>query len=209
MRSHIDHLVVVCEDLSSGIDQIEGLFGVRPVIGGRHAAWGTHNALIGLGDRQYLEIIAPDPEALVSPDSRPESFSADRDGLHLKTWAAALSGLEEACARTAEIGVPLGALSCGARTRPDGTELQWELSDPACFVYGGVVPFLIDWGTSPHPSDHAPPGCNLVTLRLGHPDSARVQEVFDVLGFDRLVYQADRPTLSAVIESPKGRVELH
>ena len=208
MPSQVDHLVFVCADLESGMDQIEHLLGVRPVMGGRHAAWGTHNALVGLGNRQYLEIIAPDPEATVAGSACPESFSLSRGEAHLKTWAAALSGLDDACRRTAAIGVPLGAVSQGRRVCPDGTELHWELSDPACLVCEGVVPFLIDWGASPHPGDQVPASCRLVELQIGHPDVAHIEEVLQVLGFDGMVHQTDRPMLCALIDSPRGRVEL-
>ena len=37
--------------------------GVAPQPGGKHVAMGTHNALLRLGERVYLEIIAIDPEA--------------------------------------------------------------------------------------------------------------------------------------------------
>ena len=38
----------------------------------------------------------------------------------------------------------------------------------------GLVPFLIDWKDSPHPSASTPQGCTLVSLRGEHPDPAAV-----------------------------------
>lgn len=207
MHSQVDHLVFACNDLDVGIDHVESMLGVRPAIGGRHPAWGTHNALIGLGGRRYLEVIAPDPSSSVSAIAQPQSFRAEGPP-RLRTWAAAASGLAEVCARASEIGVQLGELAHGSRRRPDGTELSWMLTDPACFVLDGVVPFLIDWGHSPHPGEQAPQGCTLIDLSLAHPDCARVVEVLAVLGFEMKVEQAERASLLAVIESPKGRIEL-
>ena len=208
MHTQVDHLVFTCSDLDAGIEHMENKLGVRPAIGGRHPAWGTHNALIGLGGRRYLEVIAPDPDASVPPRARPESFTAE-GALCLKTWAAAASELPDLCARAAAIGVQLGERAHGSRMRPDGVELSWSLTNPACFLFNGVVPFLIDWGRSPHPGEQAPEGCALLELRLAHPEHARVKEVLSALGYETEVEHAEHAGLVAVIESPRGRVELH
>jgi Glyoxalase-like domain len=53
----IDHIVFGCSDLERGMDEIEQLLGIRPVPGGRHIQFGTHNALLSLGPATYLEVI--------------------------------------------------------------------------------------------------------------------------------------------------------
>ena len=62
MHLPLDHLILGVRDLDRGIDELENLTGVRASRGGRHQGLGTHNALISLGIRTYLEILAPDPE---------------------------------------------------------------------------------------------------------------------------------------------------
>lgn len=37
--------------------------------------------------------------------------------------------------------------------RPDGTLLEWHLTDGDTQHPSGLVPFLIDWGASPHLTD--------------------------------------------------------
>ena len=116
--------------LDSAVTSLEKRLGIRPVPGGRHEGRGTRNALMGLGDRIYLEILGPDSEAL-APD-RPRWFGVDRlDVPRLAGWAAAGTELDALVERAVSRGVRLGAVSEGSRRRPDGVLLSWILTDTA------------------------------------------------------------------------------
>ena len=207
MRTPVDHLVYATPDLERGMQEIERLTGISPTLGGQHPGRGTWNALIALGADAYLEIVAPDPEQAAPVAGRwlgVDTVAAPR----LTTWAAKGRGLSELRRRALERGVPLGDVRSGARQLADGRTLSWHLTDPEPLVAGGVVPFLIDWGDSPHPSRSAARGASLVDLCLEYPDVAGVQRALEALGLDVTVTRAEHPALVAIIEGRHGRVEV-
>ena len=205
--STIDHLVYATPDLNRGIEEIEKLLGVRATAGGQHPGRGTRNALLALGPTTYLEIIAPDPEQ--PPPSEPRPFGLD--GLkvsRLVAWCVTGRNLDRLRAEAVRNGVPLGEVRSGSRRRPDGVQLLWRFTDPSAPVADGIVPFIIDWGNSLHPALSAPKGATLVSLRAEHPDVRPVSEMLGQLGLDLPVKRGQSPALIAVIEGPRGRVEL-
>ena len=207
MRLPVDHLIYATRDLDRGMEEIERLTGIAPALGGRHPGRGTRNALVSLGADVYLEIIAPDPDQPPPPGGR--WVGVDRvNTSRLTTWAAKSHDLEEFWRRAAEQGVQLGEIQSGSRQRADGVTLAWRLTDPEPLVADGVVPFFIDWGSSPHPARSAAQGASLVSFHVEHDDATGVQRMLRALGLDVAVVPANRAALVAVIDSPRGRVEL-
>lgn len=201
----LDHLVCAAPALAQGVAWLEERLGVRATRGGRHPAWGTENALVGLSVTTYLEILAPDPEA--EPTSltlRLEALDAPR----LLTWAAKSENLEAMVARAAGLGVDLMKVRAGNRRRPDGSMLSWTLTDLSAPRLDGLVPFFIDWGASPHPAASLPTACTLIGLEAEHPQATRVRDVLAALDLDLAVQEAPRAALIAQIDSPRGIVEL-
>jgi Glyoxalase-like domain len=203
----VDHLVYACAELEQGVAEIEQVLGVRASLGGRHPMWGTHNALVGLGARSYLEIIAPDPDYTPTSGQRPFGLDAVSSS-RLVAWAASGRELQTWWNQAVLGGVHLGAIQSGSRRRADGVLLEWTLTDLRCVVGDGVVPFLIDWGTSPHPSLTAPKGALLAGLRAQHPDNERVRNMLSVLALDLNVDAGLRPALIAEIRCPNGVIVL-
>ena len=103
--------------------------------------------------------------------------------------------------------MPLGDVRRGSRRRPDGTLLSWTFTDPRTVLGDGLIPFLIDWGESPHPGD-APGGIELLALRGEHPTPAEVVGMLRRLNIDLPVIDGPGAALVATLATPLGPVEL-
>jgi len=207
MPIDIDHLLYASANLERGMDEIESLLGVRPIRGGRHTQYGTHNALVSLGPGKYLEVIARDPQipapqrgALIDIPSEAQS--------RLITWVLRTSDIQESATAAKTAGIKLGDIESGKRTRPDGSEITWQLTDPFAMPMDGAIPFLINWGATVHPSTVVPSGGRLVELVIEHPEPSRVRSALSALGAEIKVAKSDEFRLSANIATNNGLVIL-
>lgn len=160
-----DHLVVAVPDLAAGVAEFEELTGVRSTPGGSHPGRGTANHLVPMVPRgwgaeslTYLEILGPDPEQ--DPALAARSLPGVT-GICAQRWAVHPGDFDGTVEAADAAGVDYGSVFDMARSTPDGGRLEWRLTRRAPLAYGGAQPFLIDWGTSPHPGD---------TLREGASD---------------------------------------
>lgn len=203
----IDHLILGVRDLESGKAELEGRLGVALEPGGRHVGRGTANALLRLGDSCYLEVLGPDPDA---PDGAAPAAWLTAPWLgagRLIGWAVRSADIEFDVNRLRSAGWDPGLVSSMRRQAPGG-ELQWRLTESGLERGVSVYPFLIDWGTSPHPAASLMPGVKLRSLVLGHPDPAAVAAVVALLEVDVEVERAASPSLRALLETPTGPMEL-
>jgi hypothetical protein len=207
MNVPVDHIVYGVPDLEAGIADLARRLGARPRAGGRHPGRGTHNALLPLGGRSYLEVIAPDPTQPDPPGPRPfglDSLTQPR----LVGWATPTDRIETLVAQARERGYDPGEIRGMSRERPDGVRLQWNLTQRPWRAAELVVPFLIDWGDSPHPSTDGPDGVRLVLLEAEHPDPATPRAALEALGVALPVRPGPESALIATLETPLGHVVL-
>lgn len=204
----IDHLVYATPDLDATIEELTGRFGLRLSEGGQHLGLGTRNFLADLGERRYLEVVGPDPEQL--EHEGPRLFGVDTlTGPRLVTWAGRVDDLDEAHRRALAAGQQLGPIRSMARDSADGMSIRWRMTPPmADRHYGGLVPFLVEWGDSPHPADRAAHGVRLVSLTAYSPDVEGVRQRLDAVGEQLPVEMRAEPGLEAVLDTPAGRVIL-
>ena len=72
-----------------------------------------------------------------------------------------------------------------------------------------VIPFFIEWDrTVTHPAADSPQGCRLQTLTFTHPQPARVREMLARMGIDATVTTGVEGSLMALLQTPKGALEL-
>ncbi|HEX7719609.1 MAG TPA: VOC family protein [Woeseiaceae bacterium] len=207
LPARIDHLVLAAPDLELGIRYVQEQFGVDPIPGGNHPVYGTRNALVGLGEHCYLEIIGPDPEILSGDEVKVFGIhKRNRPGL--VTWAVQGSNLEDFAEAARSELIDLGAVAVGNRRQPDGRELTWQFTDPLAARMGGVLPFFIDWGDTPHPAASLSGDCRLLEFRLQHPHVGEVQKRLNFLGLEVRVEAAAEPRVLARIRTPGGDIDL-
>ena len=203
----IDHIIYAVPDLEAGRDRFERLFGVRPVLGGRHPAYGTHNAQLSLGSATYLEVIAPDPEH----DGRQEVLPFGPDGFtkaSLVTWVLRAEAIEEMAARARAAGLDMGPIQSGQRLKPDGGVIAWKLTEAFATPLAGAVPFLISWGETPHPARAVPQVGELAELRIEHPEPDAVRTALSILGTAIEVGAGEQFKMVARIRTTQGEVEI-
>jgi len=205
----VDHLLLGAADLDHGMRWVEDRTGVRPVVGGTHPGRGTRNALLSLGGKRYLEVIAPDPA------QQTYTFQIDVRALQeprLITWAAGSSEVDALARRAKSAGRGVIGPADGSRARPDGKLLRWRtLAAPSALGMNGVepIPFFIQWSAdSVHPSADSPTGCALTALRFVHPNPSAVREVLDAFEIEADVQAGTAAALHASITTPKGTVDL-
>jgi hypothetical protein len=198
----LDHILLGSSDLEEGVAFVKEHTGVTAAFGGVHPGRGTRNALLSLGDRHYLEIIAPDPAQTGAPDYYGlKKLTAPR----LVGWAAHPGDLNAFAARLRNANLAFDGPTPGARKRPDGRLLEWKtlnLQDDRA----GLLPFFIEWSAETvHPSVDAPAGCKILRFELSTPESAELQRISTLLDLDISITHGEKPQLLARIAGLDGR----
>ena len=204
--SHIDHLVVTAPSLEMGVNYVEAALGVRPQPGGEHLAMSAHNALLRLGERIYLEVIAVNP-GMLKPD-RPRWFELDnlaaKAAPRLAGWVARTPDIRAAQAVQPE--------SFGNVESTIRGGFNWLITLPAdgSLPLAGVAPTLIEWQSKDHPASRLRnQGCSLMGLEGFHEHAENITALLAAIKFqdELLVHAIAAPLkthLIAQIQTPSG-----
>lgn len=209
--AEIDHLIFAASTLAQGVDYVSEVTGLTPRIGGKHVGMGTHNALLRLGERLYLEIMAIDPDA--PKPQRPRWMDLDNgdlqadllDSPRLISWVARTHDIDRAIAVAGYSTGPVLPFSRG--------EYRWRITvpDDGSRPGGGVLPTLIQWDVTQHPADSLPAsGASLTQLAASHPNPGPIRTSLQRLGLaDSIHVTYDRVVrLAAMLRTPRGLVAL-
>jgi hypothetical protein len=180
--------------------------GVDVQPGGEHVRMGTHNRLLKLGEKLYLEVIAVNPE--VPHPGRPRWFQLDEPASvkapRLATWAARCDNIHAAVAASP---VPLGKIELMSRGA-----FEWSITVPADgrLPLDGLAPTLIQWRSGVHPAESLKAlGCSLVRLEGTHPQAGAVSGLLRAIGFEGdFRVSRGEPGLVAHVQTPAGPREL-
>lgn len=201
----LDHIILGCNDLDLGIQLVEENTGVRPAIGGVHPGRGTRNALLSLGERRYLEIIAPDPaqqKIVHFPQIR------EMKDPRLIGWAVHPPDIASTAKLLRHNQIAFQGPDGGSRKCPDGRVLNWKTINLADDRHG-ILPFFIEWSAdSVHPSKDAPKKCHLDYFTVMGADAAELSQVFQRIGVEATAERSDRDRLRAHITGPKGELGI-
>lgn len=201
--AELDHLVVAATELEDGVAYVQGALGLPMGGGGEHPAMGTHNRLMSLGPRDYLEVIAVDPDA--APPDRPRLFDLDTfsGAPRLANWVMRVKNLSAALAEAPE--------GIGAAVPLSRGPYRWQMAIPADgkLPFDGLFPSFIEWqGAHPAPAlDDVE--ARLISLTISHPRAGALGWALSpFLDDDRVVITRGAPGMRAVIHTPAGEREL-
>lgn len=183
MYATLDHLVLATPDLAATVADFHARTGIRPSAGGRHPDRGTHNALVHLGGRAYLEFIAADPDNADVPPPRWMGVDLVTAPTYVR-WAVRAQNLSAARAALGTYDPALAQSATGRRTTPAGAQLSWSMSLPRPAPAVEPAPFVIDWSASAaHPTDGlVDHGLRLHELRLSAPRPRALRKLLAALG---------------------------
>ena len=204
----IDHIVYAVLDLEEAINNFENLTGIRPTFGGYHTSRGTKNAVVNLGNACYLELIAVDEEneAVNAPRWMGVDFI---EKAQMVRFALKSDNLENDSAILQKYNPQMGEIDGGQRKMSNGKMLTWEMILPLAAPAVEVIPFMTDWRKSEvHPTENMAEECTFIGFKFKHPNPEIIMTVLNELGVDMKVEKGEEIEIKAVINSPKGIVEI-
>jgi hypothetical protein len=201
---NLDHLVFCAPALEPTRSNLATQTGAEIVVGGQHPLWGTHNALAGLGQSVYFELLAPDPTLTPTPRSQ---VLADLPEPTLLMWAMRTQDATHTAVALRQAGYTVDHFDM-SRDTPDGRTLRWQIVRVLDAPLGDLCPFFIDWLNTPHPCTVLPQQMTLARFAIETPTPEPLQKLADLLDANMPIVTGEKNRLTAVLQTPQGSYEL-
>jgi hypothetical protein len=213
VNEQLDHILWAVSDLEEGSAHFETMSGVRPVYGGVHASGQTHNALVRLAERAYLEILAPFGSPAAQEDEFCRLARAATEPRVVTYCMRSTRPLAEVAAVAAARGWERSVVLENGRVTPQGARLRWRWLGPSVPRFARAFPFFIDWLDSPHPAETlraATPvaGVRLRGFAVGHPQATALAEILEELGSPVATFGAQSLQFRVELDTPRGVLVL-
>ncbi len=208
MTRKIDHIVYCVHNLETAILDLESRLGVKANIGGRHTTQGTKNALINLNNNCYLEILAIDKSN--KEVKGPRWMGIDQlQSPKITRWALKSVDINTDSLLLSEFNNLMGRVREGSRKKEDGKTLNWQIAMPLSSPEVEIVPFITDWTKSQsHPTEDLQQNCELLELRLKHPNPSKIKNLFSKMNIDLDITTSDTASIEITLRCPKGIIQL-
>jgi len=141
LQVRIDHIIYATGDLARAVRHFEQDYGLAASGGGIHPRLGTCNALVPVGNRQYVELMAvADPSA----DTYLVEALSDKVATGDRLFAVCVEA-DDLDVTAARLGI---AITLGERRGSTGRVVRWRMAGLASTIGPDGNPFFIDWGDS-------------------------------------------------------------
>lgn len=133
-------MIYATDNLSTAVDTFAVEYGLAACGGGVHPHFGTRNALVPAGSRQYIELMAADdPTASFLASGVADLLGTGRNLLALSVEP---DDLDETASR---LGLQVTG---GERRSTSGRVIRWRMAGLAEAAGSTRLPFFVDWGDS-------------------------------------------------------------
>lgn len=215
---NLDHITLTVSNLNDAISYFEEMLNCSPILGGKHPNLGTHNALIGIGNKEnkcFLELIAIDPNRNPEIKSFPFGLKEQTQNsffIKIVEWCVNISSLRENIKNLSSIHPDFywwaEESKLGSRVKHDGTTtVRWDVirKEENITKENGTIPYVIDWLDSKHPSEELfdQGYCEQFSLKVYTPIKKLFERQFSNIIYDNKleVFESNKKGLELILHN--------
>lgn len=207
MFQNIDHIVYAVANLELSIEKFKKATGLEVYAGGEHPDWGTHNAIVRIGEQTYLEFLAKKKTG--QPVHNQTWMGLDfLDGDKITRWALASKDVEQDVKYLQKYKQELATIVIGSRAIDEHKMLNWLMTTVLPSPEVEPAPFLIDWKKSEHPTSAIPQNCSIKSFIIEHAESEVLKKLLEKLQCPIEIYPSHTTQLKLVLDTPKGEIVI-